>query len=335
MHTSTFLRFSFGSFLAFMFLLTGASLAQATGESSQIQGVYPTGAINPGTMVNFVTLASGFTDPVYTLTDAFSATGATVGTLDKVGYFTWTPGIYDAGRHAITVVVTDSRSHSATSTVNILVASNSILLNSLSPGSTVSARQPITFSIVAPGFTTPNYTVYDSYSMSSVNSGNINASGAFSWTPTLDDVGVHLLTIGASDSIGHNAQTIQKITVNPLVSATVTSSTTVSTTASSTTATTRTSTSTTPSTVTSSVTQAPTTTAAAKKYIFTTNLAIGSRGTAVLELQKRLTTLGFFTGATSNYFGPLTAASVKKFQDARGLPRVGNVGPATRAALNK
>ena len=74
---------------------------------------------------------------------------------------------------------------------------------------------------------------------------------------------------------------------------------------------------------------------ATKKYLFTANLAIGSRGTAVLELQKRLTALGFYTGPITGYYGSLTSASVKQFQGANSISRLGIVGPATRAALNK
>jgi hypothetical protein len=70
-------------------------------------------------------------------------------------------------------------------------------------------------------------------------------------------------------------------------------------------------------------------------YEFTRNLAIGSKGQDVTELQKRLNELGYYSGPITGFFGPLTAEAVKKFQVANGLEAVGNVGPKTRAALNK
>lgn len=411
MMLSRFIPFLSSSFIAIVVLTAGGVPVRAAGEYVQVQYVTPTGAISPGAMVSFVASASGFTDPVYAVADSFSASGATTGTIDKIGNYTWAPGIYDAGRHTLTVTVSDAYSHVASTTVNLLVASNTIQATNVSPGPTVAVRRPFSFSVVTPGFTTPNFSVYDSNSRSSINGGNINSSGVFSWTPTSDELGVHQLTVGASDASGHSAQTVVNVTVvNPTVfveslvppgstvqvgmpvsflvrSVSLTSPTfgisdTFSATSSISTsainqagrfswspvstdigfhfltltvtdpygnaASTTLALSVTNATVTSS-TPAPNaipatgasspgatgTPSATNNYFFRTNMAIGSKSAAVGELQKRLTTLGFYTGPISGYFGPLTSASVKKFQAARGLERVGNVGPATRAALNK
>ena len=75
--------------------------------------------------------------------------------------------------------------------------------------------------------------------------------------------------------------------------------------------------------------------AASAKYSFTSFLHLTSRGTEVSELQKRLASLGYFSGAVTGYYGPLTQAAVKKFQAANGLTQAGYVGPGTRAALNR
>lgn len=389
-----------------LILIGGYSSARAAGEYVQIQNVSPVGAINPGTMVSFVASASGFVDPVYAVTDSFSASGATVGTVDKVGYFTWTPSIYDAGMHTITITVTDAVSHSATASASILVASNSIIVSSLSPGPVVAVRRPITFTVTAPGFVSPTYAVYDSYSASTLTSGNINSLGAFSWTPTSDDLGTHRIIVQAYDIYGHAAQTVVNVTViNPTVSiqslkpgsaAGIGSAVSFSARANSLTkpaysvsdSFTGTSTiaasdidslgafSWTPtaadlgfhtltvtasdaygnaasSSVMISITNAPATQATApaapvvvsasgasssaatvNRYVFTSYLGIGSRGTIVLELQNRLTDLGFYTGPVTGYFGPLTSAGVKRLQAAHGIEAVGFVGPQTRAALN-
>lgn len=70
-------------------------------------------------------------------------------------------------------------------------------------------------------------------------------------------------------------------------------------------------------------------------FIFTRNLSIGSKGIDVTELQKRLTTLGYYSGPMNGYFGPLTSAGVRKYQLSKVLEATGSVGPKTRAALNQ
>lgn len=72
---------------------------------------------------------------------------------------------------------------------------------------------------------------------------------------------------------------------------------------------------------------------------FKTPLELSSTGTDVTKLQQRLTAEGVYSGPITGYFGPLTQAAVKKYQEQKGLATAGqagygNVGPATRAALN-
>jgi peptidoglycan hydrolase-like protein with peptidoglycan-binding domain len=76
-------------------------------------------------------------------------------------------------------------------------------------------------------------------------------------------------------------------------------------------------------------------TAASDGYVFKNFIGLRDSGSAVLELQKRLATLGFFSASATGYFGPITEAAVKKFQTANGINPVGYVGPGTRASLNK
>jgi hypothetical protein len=70
-------------------------------------------------------------------------------------------------------------------------------------------------------------------------------------------------------------------------------------------------------------------------YNFTRKLRMRSQGNDVIELQKRLTELGFYFGPITGYFGKLTSAAVSVFQAAQGLDTVGTVGPLTLAALNQ
>ncbi|GHI00979.1 L,D-transpeptidase family protein [Neobacillus kokaensis] len=68
----------------------------------------------------------------------------------------------------------------------------------------------------------------------------------------------------------------------------------------------------------------------------TTNSTIlkrGSKGTAVITLQKKLTSLGYNTKGIDGSFGPNTEKAVRLFQKDRHLTVDGIVGPATKKAL--
>jgi len=63
-------------------------------------------------------------------------------------------------------------------------------------------------------------------------------------------------------------------------------------------------------------------------------LRTGSRGAAVLALQRRLTSLGYWLGATDGEFGDLTRQAVVAVQKVAGLARDGVCGPATWARVD-
>lgn len=60
-----------------------------------------------------------------------------------------------------------------------------------------------------------------------------------------------------------------------------------------------------------------------------TTLRVGSRGTQVLALQRRLSSLGYWLGAVDGQFGDLTRQSVVTIQKVAGLSRDGVCGPLT------
>jgi peptidoglycan hydrolase-like protein with peptidoglycan-binding domain len=64
-------------------------------------------------------------------------------------------------------------------------------------------------------------------------------------------------------------------------------------------------------------------------------LRLDDRGEQVSELQRRLTTLGYFTGPISGTFGPLTQDAVIAFQRASNLTADGIVGAGTSDALRR
>lgn len=63
------------------------------------------------------------------------------------------------------------------------------------------------------------------------------------------------------------------------------------------------------------------------------NLSWGSRGDAVVVLQKTLNNQGYWCGTVDGILGAKTYAAVKKYQKANGIPATGTVGPLTRKAL--
>lgn len=63
------------------------------------------------------------------------------------------------------------------------------------------------------------------------------------------------------------------------------------------------------------------------------NLQLGSRGSAVLTLQRRLVSLGYWLGRPDGIFGDSTQQAVYALQKAAGLGRDGVVGPSSAGAL--
>ena len=66
----------------------------------------------------------------------------------------------------------------------------------------------------------------------------------------------------------------------------------------------------------------------------TKDLSLGSRSTYVSQLQKDLTTLGYYSNSIDGWFGPKTHDAVISFQASQGLKKDGLVGPITKKALN-
>ena len=64
-------------------------------------------------------------------------------------------------------------------------------------------------------------------------------------------------------------------------------------------------------------------------------LRLGSKGSEVKSLQKRLKRLGYFKGQTTGYFGPYTRDVVIRFQKDRGVTADGIVGAKTQQAIDK
>lgn len=66
----------------------------------------------------------------------------------------------------------------------------------------------------------------------------------------------------------------------------------------------------------------------------TKTLRYGSRSEDVRKLQNALTTLGYFKGTSTAYYGTQTTSAVTAYQQAKGLGMDGIAGPKTLAAIN-
>lgn len=89
-----------------------------------------------------------------------------------------------------------------------------------------------------------------------------------------------------------------------------------------------------PSTTTSPTTGPPASTPSNPQTGPGTLLQQGSSGPAVLSLQERLASLGFWLGTADGRFGTSTFHAVVAFQKAHGLPRDGIAGPVTTRAIS-
>ncbi len=79
----------------------------------------------------------------------------------------------------------------------------------------------------------------------------------------------------------------------------------------------------------------PTSTSTSDGYVFQHFMGVGDDDPDVLELQKRLSALGFFSGDLTGYYGTVTEAAVKHYQTKHGLTVTGYVASETRTSLNQ
>jgi peptidoglycan hydrolase-like protein with peptidoglycan-binding domain len=96
-----------------------------------------------------------------------------------------------------------------------MASAATLTVQSLSPGSSVMAKNKLSFSLVTSGFTAYLYQVQDSFSGSSVANTNVDGGGNFQWVPLVSDVGTHTLTITSRDFNDNSATVTQTITVLP------------------------------------------------------------------------------------------------------------------------
>jgi hypothetical protein len=71
-------------------------------------------------------------------------------------------------------------------------------------------------------------------------------------------------------------------------------------------------------------------------YIFRFDMGYGTSNAAVSHLQRRLRAEGVYprNAPITDYFGPITRASLERYQRAHGIRPTGFLGPITRGSLN-
>jgi hypothetical protein len=273
----------------------------------------PASTVRYGTTVTFAINAKGFLYPTYSTADAFrNSTVSSYHTRDN-GTFTWTPTFQDVGEHKLLVTVKDYHNTASASQTITVVGAPAVKIADLNPGSTVAVGSTLSFGASTTGFISPNLMLQDTFYVGTTSPLVLDSAGRISWTPTAKDVGTHFITVSATDTTQSSATAQTTITVvaagtavpKPAISPTVPS-------------------------IANATTPIP-----SAKHVFTKDLAVGSRGADVIALQLKLAALGFFKGEATGYFGNVTRLSVQAYQKSVGLPTVGRVGPATRAALNK
>ncbi len=289
-----------------------------------LQNLAPASTVAVGRALTFSAYAPGFSTPTFSVFDGAWLSSVTPGNMNaSSGAFSWTPITDDVGTHTLTVQAADAYGHFARTTQAVTVIAPAVSVRSFS--SSVPAGALTTFIATATGFTPTSWTVGDvpsgTATTTSIVAADISPAGVFSWIPLASDVGIHALTVTASDASGNSASTLVSLNVVPAPAS--------------------------PQVTTSYGSASPPATGVAspsaqntpmnsgvRSYRFATFLGVGSRGAAVLALQQALVKLGFLATTPTGYYGSLTAAAVKKFQTAHGVSPVGYVGPATRAALN-
>jgi hypothetical protein len=273
----------------------------------------------PGTKFSFTVSQSELVNPSYSVSDAFSGSSVTSANLDASGNFSWTPDQSQNGSHVITIYAYDSAGHNASVTQAVQVGLGPTLtVILLSPGAQVPFGTTTSFTATPSNFEPTSFSVSDNFTGSTVSNNNITTAGAFSWMPQASDVGVHLLTIkGVVGTFGQSTTTTQKITVVGTNGTAVPAPISI---------------------VTAAASVPASTSSKGDGYVFNNFMGYGedtTDGSDVLELQKRLAVLGFFSVVPTGYFGSVTQLSVKKFQAAHNITATGFVGSLTRAALNK
>lgn len=286
--------------------------------------------IGQGQSITFTVMPADYSPSSFSLSDTFGGTSSlTNNNISSTGIFVWNPTAADAGTHQVTFfgqVGVYGTKASTTVTINVLGANGVLpVTQSAGAGSSVSALQSQLAALQAQigGATNPTTpAVGSSYIFTLYLKQGSENDEVLELQKVLSKLGFLKVTpngyFGPSTvaavkkfQAAHGLDQLgavgpgTRLELNSLTS-------------------------------TSAPVTAPTTAAVSGSvYVFEHFMGVGDDDPDVLELQKRLVSLGFLTAAPTGYYGAGTEAAVKKFQTKHGLPATGYVAKNTRAELNK
>lgn len=196
----------------------GALVISLPGVSDAIS--VSTQSLTPGTTVqakNLITfkITTDFDSPFLTVTDSFPKTSFSSEMIAGGGNVSWVPNASDVGTHTFSITAKNlATNESANTTLTLTITPPpSASITGLTPGDAVMPGNAVAFTVLTPGITNPRFSIYDSFSGSSITNTNITSSGAFSWTPDVTQNGDHLIEVYAFDAAGKSVSASQKIRV--------------------------------------------------------------------------------------------------------------------------
>lgn len=281
-------------------------------------------SVQAGTSFSLTITPSGLGSGIsYSTVDTDSDSTISGSNIDASGHFNWTPTINELGLHTLTITARDAAGVSANTSIQFVVALPPTTINivSLTPGTSATVGATVSFTASTSGFSYPSFTLTDSFAGSSLTSGNINATGNFTWTPGTSDIGTHAINVAAKDFHGATGSTMLTITVNTAAPVVPTPAPTPAPMPM-------------PAQNLASSSPSSGSVLGANTVNFTSTLKLGSKGTEVTALQNILIDQGYLSGEATGHFGSATKAALQKYQSAHGLDPLGIVGPATRTLLN-
>ncbi|HET9251866.1 MAG TPA: putative Ig domain-containing protein, partial [Candidatus Eisenbacteria bacterium] len=173
--------------------------------------------VNEGSLLSFTATATDADIPANTLTFSLGAGAPAGAAITAGGSFTWTPTEAQSGLHNITVVVTDNGTPALNDTETIQVTVNEVneapVLAAIG-NKTVNEGVLLSFTATATDADLPAQTLTFSLGAGAPAGAAITAGGAFTWTPSEAQSGLHSITVNVSDGAGGtDSETIQ-VTVN-------------------------------------------------------------------------------------------------------------------------
>lgn len=313
------------------------------GPSLSIILLNPGASVKPGQLVTFAAAPNQYQPTGFSVADSFAGSTANSNNMNLSGQFSWTPSASDIGVHTLTilgVVGAYGASASTTQTITVLNADGS------APAGVAPAAPAGTAATTVAASSAPDTTLAALQAklaalqgaIASAQSGTGSAAGQFTSYLKPGSNGAEVLalqkvlatlgylTVAPNGNFGpattaavkafQKAHSIEQLgSVGPSTRAALNglnaSASVV---------------------VPASSAQG----SSSGRYVFEHFMGVGDDDAQdVSELQKRLSSLGYFSGAATGYFGAETEAAVKKFQAANGIPETGYVASITRAALNR